>query len=109
VPGRDHTGFPRAFAAGGDGGDDTDFAQHGFDLSDPLIRIGAAMMASKSPYFLSQLGEGLQAGLNAPRSAAPRVDESGPRFRLVYSGGRSWDSPLPNINAPSPAPQGSSS
>jgi hypothetical protein len=109
VPSRAHTGFPRAFAAGGDGGDDTDVAQHSFDLGDPLIRIGAAMMASKSPYFLSQLGEGLQAGLNAARSAAPRVDESGPRFRLVYSGGHSWDSPLPNINAPPPAPQGSSS
>jgi hypothetical protein len=109
VPSRDHAGFPRAFAAGGDGGDDTDVGQHSFDLSDPLIRIGAAMMASKSPYVLSQLGEGLQAGLNAARSAAPRVDESGPRFRLVYSGGHSWDSSLPNINSPPTAPQESPS
>jgi hypothetical protein len=97
--GHHHRGFPRALADGGDappelGGDD--------GLDNFLIRAGAAMMASPSPFFLTQLGDGLQAGLAArpPAANAPHVDESGRFFRLIYPGARSFGSRLPNINGP---------
>jgi hypothetical protein len=49
---------PHLSVGGFDAGDDTVDGQR-FDLSDPLIRLGAAMMASRSPFPLTQLGEGL--------------------------------------------------
>lgn len=73
-------------------------------LSDPLIAIGAGMMASRSPYFLSQLGEGLQSGLRygqlqqrlagTQNRAAPYVDNTGATMRLIYPGGSAFDTGL---------------
>ncbi|HWI26495.1 MAG TPA: hypothetical protein VN668_05955 [Stellaceae bacterium] len=78
------------------------------DLDNFLIRVGAGMMASRSPFFLTQLGQGLQAGLSAlpsSRATSPRVDDSGPYLRLLYPGGRSFDTLLPNLNARTSVPR----
>lgn len=94
-------GFPRAFDTGGDTGDDGT----GSWYSNPLIAMGAAMMASKSPFFLSQLGEGLQAGLkdaSSQKTGAPHVDDSGPYVRVIYPGRSPVPTRLPNINKSPP-------
>lgn len=96
VPGHRHRGFPRALADGGDGGS---------NLSDMLIAAGAGMMASRSPFFLSQVGDGLQSALRygqeqqklaagAMRANAPHVDTSGATLRLIYPNGGAFDTGL---------------
>ena len=95
LPGHHHMGFPKALAAGGDGG---------ADLNTMLMATGTGMMASKSPFFLSQLGDGLQSALRYGASrqqlardqnrAGPHVDMAGATMRLIYPNGSAFDTGL---------------
>jgi hypothetical protein len=91
--------LPPRLGAGGDPGQGGDNAirPSASWMDDPLIRIGAGMMASRSPFFLTQLGQGLRAAAASSKArAAPRIDASGDTARIVYGGGRSLDTMLPS-------------
>lgn len=60
-----------------------------------LIAAGGAMMASKSPYALSGLGAGVQAGAKEYErenelDAKPEVDHSGETVRIYYPSEKKW-------------------
>jgi hypothetical protein len=67
-------------------------------LGNPLTQIGIGMMASRSPFVLSQLGEGLgyasreqQAQIKGQRANAPHVVSTGRTMKIVYPDGRIVD------------------
>lgn len=102
MPGHHHHDVPRMLADGGDGGTGA-----GSLLDDPLVQVGAGMLASRSPFPLQQLGEGLEAGIKGQQAAeirsheqkrvdAPRIDTTGGTMRLVYPDGRVFDTGLGN-------------
>lgn len=74
-----------------------------------MMSAGAAMMASRSPFVLQGIGEGLQAGLKtlqeqkaqqAQLDAHPVVDDSGPTVRIYYPSEKKWmDTGVPTTRA----------
>jgi hypothetical protein len=100
VPNREGGRLVPEFGDGGDAGSLLYQApSSGINLSDPLIQIGAGMMASKSPLVLSQLGEGLEAGARSAQANVPHIDSSGDTLRLVYPDGRILDTGLATSQA----------